>query len=406
MITATCTVRMSGVCLDARTVAVGTLTRRQDVLIHPRQETFDPEMTDVELTGTDEERVALESVVASRAAQYLGLPAGASASSELTSVDLRLASRLYRFLVGSQHVSQRIIVKVPLARPMTHEGGRPLLAPRTPAVLKASLEFRALTVIDRSLTERADPRIAAVRPLDFLPERSALVMEDAGEPDLRRVIRAAVLSRPGSANRARLLRGFHNAGLWLRALHAMPFEHAEARRSTIAELMIDVDASLDYLRSRVDRRIVDAVAVGMLRALSAMREPTLAACHGDFAMRNVLVDGLGRVRAIDVLGRWRTPIFEDVAYFLNGMRVHRFDTFLTRRASERMVAGWEAAFLDGYFGVEEVPAADLRAYRGFLYLDRWTAMVDRRAKAPRRRLPRPAFADARMGRLVLSMLQG
>jgi hypothetical protein len=104
--------------------------------------------------------------------------------------------------------------------------------------------------------------------------------------------------------------------------------------------------------------------------------------HGDFAMRNVLVDH-GRIVVMDTRARWRAPVFEDLAQMIVALRANRpqllsqgalFDGHGLRRL--------ENALLTGYFGGSTVPRLEINLFIVLVLLDLWSAAVERRRVRP------------------------
>ena len=106
----------------------------------------------------------------------------------------------------------------------------------------------------------------------------------------------------------------------------------------------------------------------------------VAMSHGDFAPRNILVDGQGRIAVIDLLARWQAPRYEDLAAFLLAMRTSRVNATTSGLLFGRAIDRLEPAFLAGYFGGDPVPLHEIRLYELLLLLDKWSARLARRAK--------------------------
>ena len=352
----------------------------------------------------DEARL-IRDVIAAGAARYLDASPRASVRVRLRGVQHRPGSSLYRFELGTDDRTAGVIVKVLRQRERGLEGGRqrPRLVPLSPADLKMQLEFRALSTVAAELEKRNDPRLRWIRPLDCLPELGAMVLEEAPGPNLATLARTALYlpSRRGAVTRA-----MEAAGAWLRAFQDMPFPDAVERRSTAADLSAQATEYIDWLEPRVGGESVAALSAPIVEALAAISgPPRLGVSHGDFAMRNLIVGGDHSVRAIDILGRWRTPVLEDVAYFLNALQLNRATGAGGLAYARNVLARGEDAFLIGYGEVSPRFMSELRAYQALLLLDRWAADVARRPARGRLRGIPGGRNDTVMSRLVTRTLR-
>lgn len=313
----------------------------------------------------------------------------------------RPGTTLYHFAIGPDggagRAARHVVVKayaglnnepatdeaLPL-RPRSTLGGAPTHV----------VEYRALVAIERHLP-------AAVRPLDHLTEHRAIVMEFCSLPTLRDVLLRATRGRRAPAV---LLPAFSGAGNWLRTYHAtVEAERPEPLRSRTEELRDALDRYGRYLAASavgggaVPRLVAEADA----RFPSALAGPLpVAAIHGDFAPRNIFVDGDRPVRVIDAHPTWAVPRYEDVARLLVNVRTAGLQVVSHGLAFDAgVLAACEHAFLTAYFG-DAPPLAAVRAYELLVLFDRWAAWVDRRRRAstsPARRAlwwPRGAAVDA------------
>ena len=322
-----------------------------------------------------------------RAPDYYPELAPRSPRVRLLREDVRAVSVLYRFRLEAGEEAREVLVKVPLParEPVAHaparEGPRrPRLAvPMAPAD-RVGREFRSLVSIREHFDGLGDARFGTVRALDLLPEQQAFVMESVPGDSLRRLLYRAHRGRWRAPSR--LEDAFHHAGAWLRTYHALrPRDRVEPRDTRREDHERFVEGTSRYLGARLgDPEFFER----MSRALRAAARDTLPEAlplglgHGDFAPRNILVGPESRVTVLDTVGRFLTPIYEDVGYFLVSLH-HNWPQALSLGAAfpAARLDGYRRAFLSGYFGAEPVPAAAVRQYEMQAALDLWANVASR-----------------------------
>jgi aminoglycoside phosphotransferase (APT) family kinase protein len=168
------------------------------------------------------------------------------------------------------------------------------------------------------------------------------------------------------------------AGHWLRVLHDVPAEDRPVRQGSRADLAEAFMAFGAYLaRQGVATDLEPVVAAGV-RAASELPDPLpTVVSHGDFAPRNILVDDAGRLAVIDLLARWQSPPYEDLAGFLVALHTSRANAATRGLLFGRAVERLEPAFLGGYFGPAPVPRQAIRVYELLLLFDKWSARASR-----------------------------
>jgi aminoglycoside phosphotransferase (APT) family kinase protein len=167
------------------------------------------------------------------------------------------------------------------------------------------------------------------------------------------------------------------AGRWLRILHDSPATTPLTRQEDRSEIVAAFEAYRRYLATETGRDLSAVVKAGV-DAAGRLPDPLpTVLSHGDFAPRNILVGPSGRVAVIDLLARWKSPPYEDLATFLVALQTNRANAatrgLLFGRAAKRL----EPAFLKGYFGTEPVPRDAIRVYELLLVLDKWAARSHR-----------------------------
>jgi len=243
-----------------------------------------------------------------------------------------------------------------------------------------------------------------VQPFDHLPESRAFVVEQVADPTLRDRLASATRFTP--RGRRILDRGLRNAGAWLREFQALPSpEPAPPLRASVADVAEAVRELTDYLgRTTGGGPFLAAAGRAAERAIQAgaITDPLpLGLAHGDFAPRNVFVDGDGRVAGFDMAARRRVPAYEDVAYFCISLRagtarlaVRWMDPRpprMTRRAR---------LFLAGYFGDEPVPDQAIALFLLLVTLDNWARIASEPPRAGLARRAARAGAERSLRREV------
>ena len=93
-------------------------------------------------------------------------------------------------------------------------------------------------------------------------------------------------------------------------------------------------------------------------------------------MRNILIGPSARVTVLDTLAKWRTPIYEDIGYFLTGLKTS-YPQILTQGLvfNSRQLDIYEQEFLEGYFGKEPIPYSAVWLYEALALLDKWSSTI-------------------------------
>lgn len=334
------------------------------------------------------------------------------------SVHLRLLSdrrrsRLYAVSLGRPAAAPVLVAKV--RNENTAVGGgaprRPTLAPPTTDEAElTALEYDALRHL-RTVFPDGDPRFGSVRALAHLPDHHAIVMDLAPGVPLRQLLvrwsRLYPARGRGTPTPEPLFRG---VGAWLRRFHdATPVGDRPVRQATGRDVVAHLAALEEFLGRRLGRGFGDLAGAGSTLAgeLLPSGDLPLAVGHGDFAPRNVLAEGTGRLVVIDPLARWAVPAQEDLCRFLVGLELGGLQVHSRGAAhGHERLAHWQRQVVAGYYG-DAVPEGALRCYELLVLLDKWSALVEpaRRggARATLLRLPQAAangYVRARAERLL------
>lgn len=317
----------------------------------------------------------------------------ASPSVTIRRLNMRPASRSYWLDLDWPTAKRSVIVKIP-ARVDRHapaaSSGVPRLIARADIATKSLREYEALSAIQRHVEALGDPRIVAVTALGYIHTMGALVAEVLDATNLRRLFKRVRRLQVGRSSPIPAS-VFTNAGVWLRAYHAMTLD-----RPVLRSRRDDIEAASErfcaYLAHATgDSRFFAGLHARFRLAVAATlpEQLPIGLTHGDFGQGNILITPNGRVGAIDTIAGWRTPIFEDIAYMFVGMRSGHAQVLTGGLAvSQRDVAKAEDQFLDGYFEGVAATREALRTFEGLLLLEKWSAETD---KARTRGWVRPAW---------------
>ena len=232
----------------------------------------------------------------------------------------RSNSKIYEIQVRArQHGSRRIVVK---------------------ASASARREYEQLKTLWEEFSVHST--FGTVRPLDYLDEGPAFVMEAIGGASLQTLFprwywRAADVEQAESAS--------HLAGRWLRLYHKIS--------TTSPVVSVDVVTKVaDFQRTWKDLAAVgfnqktgekiSSLLHTLADDLNGKSFPRVRV-HGDFSIDNVWLDQ-GRVVVLDISGAHRNMSELDIAAFLNSLLLLRFGGWISLRTFRLL----RAAFLNGY----------------------------------------------------------
>jgi len=296
----------------------------------------------------------------------------------------RIASILYQFTVCDDEQNHGILVKVPYYRGLSASGSgdsyfKPRLFPKTEPRDMHRFEYTALRTIYDYFSNLDEKNLGTIRVLDYLPEYHAILTEASTDTNLRQLfLQTSRLHARFTPSEIDL--PFRNVGRWLRFYHEMSKEDNVTTRHANRRDYIDAVAKLtDFLATSLGDKPFFQKVASVLEANALQILPDLLPLglgHGDFALRNILVGENDHVTVLDTFAKWRTPIYEDIGYFLNGLKRPG-----PQVASQGLLFGseqlsaYEHAFLEGYFEQKPIPYPEIRLYEMLALLDKWASII-------------------------------
>jgi hypothetical protein len=303
----------------------------------------------------------------------------------------RRTALLYRFKVSNSVETRSVFVKVPFRLSPTHKRNesvyeKPLLYPKADPHDMHRLHYSALKAIHEYFTCLNKKNLGAIQVLDYLPEYSAIFTEESSDPKLRQLLyrknRLQALFHDDE-----LAPAFQNAGAWLKAYHEMPKEKDVHIRHSHLEDYVEAISKLNSFLTRILGdgsyfKKISSIIIHKAQEILPESLP-LGLGHGDFALRNILISPNARVTVLDTFAKWRTPIYEDIGYFLNDLQMSYPQVISHGLAfSSKQLASYEQAFLKGYFDQKLIPYPAIRLYEILALLDKCSSTIARSYQQP------------------------
>jgi hypothetical protein len=296
----------------------------------------------------------------------------------------RPSAVLYRFKLKDKAQTHSIIVKVPLDNPNRGRAQvrgleKPLLFPRVEFAETHWLHYTALASIHEYFTGLGRKEFGTIRVLDYLPQYQAVIMEESSDPKLSDLLlKESRLHSPLA--RHNLHPVFEHVGAWLHVFHKMPKkEHMQVRHQRREEYIESIATLTGFLAGALgEQHFFEKIAARLAEKAREVLPEVLpiGLGHGDYAMRNILVSPSGRVTVLDTFAKWQTPIYEDIGYFLTGLKM-TYPQVVSQGLmfSQSQLMEYEQAFLKGYFGEKRIPYPEIRLYEMLALLDKWSSVL-------------------------------
>jgi hypothetical protein len=288
----------------------------------------------------------------------------------------RRSSRIIRLSVGEPPRYRLFVKATPVAGPASARGTRPRLVPLSDPRERATLELHALQAVERRLGPAGTDRFDVLHPLGVIDDGMALAMLTHEGVSLYRTLSRVSRARRSAVSPEVLVQ---RAGAWLRQFHDAPTDAdlpaRQARAADVARALADFGDFL--LAERKSRELAEMVARAIAETANLPDPLPVRPSHGDFAPRNLIVGRDGRLTAIDLLGHWRAPLYEDLATFLVALHSGRQTALTGGRLLRRPVDVLERHFLAGYAGDDVLPRRPIALYEFLLVLDKWSSRLTR-----------------------------
>jgi Ser/Thr protein kinase RdoA (MazF antagonist) len=172
----------------------------------------------------------------------------------------------------------------------------------------------------------------------------------------------------------------------LRRFHELPpLPHTASCNTHRRDIIAAIERFTDCLGKQTpDRHFFKELRQKLVHAAGDLLPDALplGLMHRDFTPANVLVDSEGRVTTLDTQGRWRGPVYADLAQFLIALKVS-WQQICTAGwyCDARTLAACEHDFFRGYFEETPVPTGAIRLFECLLILDWWVALAHYRHTA-------------------------
>jgi hypothetical protein len=217
------------------------------------------------------------------------------------------------------------------------------------------LEYDTLQAIATTFTEVSTEIFCTIRPLVYLPQWNAIVMEEMPAQPLKSALLKGRMIVGMAEDWHQFETALNRAGCWLRIFHEklgnltyQPFNAVDVRA--------EIERDLNHLEAVTARKVdTKTLRVAFERSLIALQKASVpvAALHGDFNCANILLSPDGRVSALDMNNNLRGSVYQDLATLITDLftRKQAFMAYGLFVRNHRLERGADAV-LEGYFGAE------------------------------------------------------
>jgi hypothetical protein len=282
-------------------------------------------------------------------------------------------SFLLRFPIMTSEGKKHILVKV-----RRHSRMRSLTAAISDSSLHVNMqnEYRTLkTIYDFFGGVHSD--IGAVRPLMYLENWSALVMEEYQSISLRRLLTQWGTRLYREESIKTLQDAAKKTGRWLHLFHHefRDCSYAEPAEQIMGTVQSYVGSLESITRGQIDIDSIHSMFADKMSLIETSRLP-VSQTHGDMTCDNILYSKERQLCAIDVKGKVG-PTYADLGLILIHPETFKLQIFtLGLYFDQRILKAYRKAILEGYFGNDFEDELLLSLYCALMLLDKWVRYED------------------------------
>ncbi len=235
-------------------------------------------------------------------------------------------------------------------------------------------EFETMTRVFDHFTTQSNPILHTLRPVAYLPEINAIVMDFSDGARMNDYITIRhLLSFKGLHQSQRIM---NHTGQWLRSLHKMPRHNmSDMNLFSTSDIFQELLNKIDKLHDLgVD--IYRDIGEKTLTILKHVSHDIHVWNHGDFISGNMLVFADDSVLGLDVVMERVDSPYYDLGRFVGDLKTRRSTILrLGRLPSPKLMNTLRDAFLTGYFKGEQYNKLLLAIYEGYFICSEWVDML-------------------------------
>lgn len=260
-------------------------------------------------------------------------------------------------------------------------------------------EYNALCLVYQGVGA-GHPNFTAIRPLTYIEEYFAIVMEEFPS----RALRELIFEQRQNSRSEELKITARKSGELLRFFHEQIHSIAEQPYST-GEILADIESCASRLELYTHGRVTAASLMNAFQqklATKDIQSIPFSEIHQDMTCNNVLYSAEGKVCLIDIRTK-PGPIYSDLALLLIHPETFREQIFSGGRYfSSDLLLMYRSAILAGYFEKHPIDASLVNLFCAIRVLDKWTMHEElfHRYKRLKRLFTRP------LGPLLTSYFDG
>jgi hypothetical protein len=137
----------------------------------------------------------------------------------------------------------------------------------------------------------------------------------------------------------------------------------------LVDFLIKADPKNSFLKQIAAKTVKEALQ-------TLPEELPLGLRHGDFGLSNILAGPDGKITVLDTPAICHSPIYEDLAYLLVGLKAKWSQVLSLKLAYDSyQFAVYEREFLAAYFGQSPIPDRIIQLYEVQALLVRWSSKI-------------------------------